>query len=370
MLKYASIVNSSERVVASLWNQYKTIDFIVQHKYDGANFQIIFNRVTRADDGKEDIVEIKYASRNMLLSVEKDGERFFNFGQVIKKYQHQFDNISKYLLLNRQYKQINLFGELYGNGVQKRVKYFEEAGRKELIFFDVCFDGCFASQKELEKWANEMNIPLAETFMKGPFDKCQQFDVSARFTRTTITAVRSLREHDGELPVGISPAPSQIEGVVLKPYDKVDNINEHLRPYYIKIKQVGFEEINKKCKQDTAEKQQQAVTGVDLTKFELYLTSNRVKNVLSKQVWTLNQMYDLGLEILLDAFEDYVTNSLKNTNVPYPDLAEQVKSERRECFLRNYNNKNLLNKIYGLIRQEEWFEQEKQAGRSAKQGQK
>jgi hypothetical protein len=113
--------------------------YIVEHKYDGSNFQVIFT--------KNSTEPPTFASRNQILT---DSDKFFNYKQVVKspKYKEMFDKVQLYLNSNANIETINLFGELYGQ-VQDRVKYFD-ARENRIIFFDVYFDQEVQTQKVIE----------------------------------------------------------------------------------------------------------------------------------------------------------------------------------------------------------------------------
>ena len=107
--------------------------FIVQHKYDGSNFQIIFE--------KKDSISIKFASRNHVLEENSD----FNQHKTLVKFEPyvgMIENIKQFFIEQTELTSINLYGEIYGN-VITRVTYYapnESRQKNKLIFFDVKFN--------------------------------------------------------------------------------------------------------------------------------------------------------------------------------------------------------------------------------------
>lgn len=299
--------------------EYLTEKFIVQHKYDGANFQIIFQKNTK---------EFKFGSRNLLL---EQGDNFFNYKEIIKmpEYVEMLQNVQKYLDSSESLNEINLFGEIYGNGVQNRIKYFSEDPNskcnKKMVFFDVYFNGELQTQKNFIKWAAEMKIPVVDTYLIDSFDECIKFDPA-----------KIRVELNGEKG-------DQIEGVVVKPYE-----TEPAHRFYIKIKNVGFEEIrpNKEKKQpkkdDTTESVQNKL-GINLNdksyeylvNFEKYLEINRVRNMFGKQSWKRRDMPKLAEAILNDAKTDF--------DIDYPDVKVDMN------LVKKFYNKN----VFALIKQED-----------------
>ena len=238
----------------------KDAQYVVQHKYDGSNFQIMFIKF-------DNCIKIKFASRNRIL--EKD---FNNHFCITKDKEHVdfFENIRNFLKSSK-YTTINLYGEIYGH-VQKRIKYIDLLEMNKIKYFDVVFDGGkYECAKFFMKWANEMKIPTVETFFQGTLEECINFDIS----------------------IPKSPFGDAIEGVVIKPYD-------------FKKKQIGFEEIgvikNKMKRKD----------GIlfELNEFYKYLNENRAYCTLSKEPYTN----------ISSAVEDYLKDAFEAFKDDYNDI--------------------------------------------------
>lgn len=254
--------------------------YIVEHKYDGANFQVIFNKSVDPEKKSSPV----FASRNCILG---EGDKFFNYKNTVKlpKYKLIFENIQTYLE-NSNLASINLFGELYGS-VQDRVKYFDEKENK-LIFFDVYFDSVLQTKKDFIEWGKKLNLDIVEHYLIGTLEECMAFEVKSIIT-----------DH-GTL----------IEGVVIKPFDK--SLPKDSPNFYIKIKNSGFDEIKPAAPKPKEQKPENLVNkliddekypGVSL--FKDYLTLNRARSAFSKKSWTKKDMTNLATEILFDAKKDF-----------------------------------------------------------------
>ena len=132
--------------------------FVIQHKYDGSNFQILF---TKNDN-------IQYASRNKMLTGD---EKFFGYKKILPKInENVLQKVQDYLNKSSEFRTINLFGELYGSPVNKRIKY-EEDCELRIKFFDVYFNNVIQSPKFFYEWTKAIGIPedlIVETMTKCP----------------------------------------------------------------------------------------------------------------------------------------------------------------------------------------------------------
>ena len=75
-IHYTSIENHYSNYVDEMRSRYPDLEkqlFVVQQKYDGSNFQLIFSRNE----------PVKYGSRNKLLS---ENDKFFGYKKILPKY--------------------------------------------------------------------------------------------------------------------------------------------------------------------------------------------------------------------------------------------------------------------------------------------
>ncbi|CAF0893427.1 unnamed protein product [Brachionus calyciflorus] len=284
-LTYESIPNSFNKKEIEYFfkkhPEYWTKKFICEHKYDGSNFQIILSKVLNEETKTNELV-ISYASRNCVLTEDQD---FNNFRTILKEDIHvkALENVKKYFL-ESDLKCLNLFGEIYGK-VQKRIKY-DLDNRNKLVFFDVVFDEMYQNSKFFFEWAKKMELPVVEYFMIGSFEECMAFDV------------KSVKTQAGD----------SIEGIVVKPYD-----DELTKPFYVKVKMEGFEEIvvKPKEKEDKTQIDKNAKFKAifdnhpEMNEFENYLNSNRAVSAFSKKAWVKKELPQLAHEILTDALKDF-----------------------------------------------------------------
>ncbi len=91
-----------------------------------------------------------------------------------------------------------LYGEVYGDGVQKGYTYGCRTGERKLIAFDLMKDGHWLDTIAFEKWADERQLPRVPVLYRGPFD---------------LQKIRSLTIGDSLL----SATQKVREGVVVKP---------------------------------------------------------------------------------------------------------------------------------------------------------
>ena len=303
--------------------------FIVQHKYDGSNFQIIFSKESTSpqkeaendDEEKAPFKPLQFGSRNCLLG---GNENFNNHKNIVKKepYKSMIENVQKYLNETPDVNTIHLYGEIYGK-VIKRINYYkpEEDQENKLVFFDVMFNEKYKSSKFFIEWAEKMKIPVVENYLIGTYEQCLAVDVTQYKT----------------------VAGDQIEGVVIKPYD---HENDNVQPFYLKKKAEGFEEIvvvkqAKKTKEKTENNKPKFANlkctdeqKVDLEQLENYLNPNRVKSAFSKKAWNKAETSALATEVLVDAMKDFkIDNEISTIDLELakkaymPEIFKLIKQE-------------------------------------------
>lgn len=118
--RYCSIENSyKEKLINIIIQQgYSNEEYVVLSKTDGANFSFITNGI-----------DVTQASRN--TKVETD---FFNCQLLVHKYKDEVIKLFNIINSENAVEQIQLYGELIGDGINNRVKYC--TGR-EFIAFDL-----------------------------------------------------------------------------------------------------------------------------------------------------------------------------------------------------------------------------------------
>lgn len=63
-----------------------------------------------------------------------------------------------------------IYGEIYGDGIQKNYKYGCAEGEHKLVAFDLMKNGEYKTSVNFFNWCSERNIPRVKALYKGPFD--------------------------------------------------------------------------------------------------------------------------------------------------------------------------------------------------------
>ena len=288
MFHYPSIENHYDQKHMEYWLQrhpeLNTIQLVAQQKYDGSNLGIEF-----VEDDR-----ISFFSRNNLLV---DTDKFFGLTEVIRqdKYAIMLDTIKQWKSTQTEIKTINLFGEFYGPGIQKRINYGTE---KQIKFFDVYFNGKILSVSRFTQWMEDLKLTdfMVETLLTGTLDELIN----------SLEKCQSLVQHP-------------IEGIVIKVLDSLQNAN---RRFCIKVKVKGFEDIDR-----VKAKKIKAVNNAIETSRGIsdFITENRIQDCRGKQPWI--DVGDLIKRVLEDAFNDFKKNeSNKDENA---NTAELTPNERK-----------------------------------------
>ena len=175
-IHYTSIENHYSNYVDEMRSRYPDLEkqlFVVQQKYDGSNFQLIFSRNE----------PVKYGSRNKLLS---ENDKFFGYKKILPRLEDIRNKVQNFLI-NSEYQSINLFGELYGKAVIDRIQYDTDS-ELAIKFFDVYFDNVIQSPKDFSGWTEAIGIPkefIVEHMTEHPvtLNEALSFDLNSVKTR-------------------------------------------------------------------------------------------------------------------------------------------------------------------------------------------
>ena len=229
--------------------------YIFQVKYDGSNIQLIFE--------PDEYVQI--AKRSGILP---EGENFNGILDIIDRYRdliEYFEEISSFTG-----KCFNLYGEIYGQGIQKRINYGPD---KYIRFFDLAIDGeILPYRKVKEDYTYLVDNYYVETHGPVSFEEIFTLDV-----------------------------PEGHEGIVIKPYSLA---NENERQLRLKHKNEKFKEKGGKTK---PKKEKDPVVEEMTGKFLPFITDNRVKSVFSKEgeIETEDQIGKYIPLVMEDALKDF-----------------------------------------------------------------
>lgn len=255
--------------VLAVYPQLAGETFVITEKIHGSNFHWHFspNELVRA------------ASRNSYL----DTSGSFQGAVIQELLEAHWDLLDKLQdLCNYEGVDIRLYGELFGNGVQKGVYYSDN---KRLLYFGFVFDD------ELQ-----------------PFYTLEQY-VPTEYLVPVLQIADSLQEalnFDTEFNSVIAGVDDNIcEGVVISPYYKTYLFYDS--PFYIKKKNESFSEKSKAKKEIVSDE----VVARMKAEFDLYVNENRLQNVFSKY-GAISSPKEIGqyIKLLLeDAKEDFLKDN-------------------------------------------------------------
>lgn len=81
-----------------------------------------------------------------------------------------WEMVKKYDILNKIKPGETIYGEVYGDGIQKGYNYGCGPGIRELVIFDVNVNGRFLNYEELRQWCLERDLQMPSLLYKGPWD--------------------------------------------------------------------------------------------------------------------------------------------------------------------------------------------------------
>jgi len=245
-------------------------EYAIFEKIHGANIQFIFS------EG-----EMALASRRQLTD-----EGFNNVGEILPEYADVIDWFKKWSIKTGHL--IRLYGEIFGLGVTKRINY----GKKCIRFFDIKIDEVFQIPIEVYRFLNSPRKFGAGTLMV-PY-------LNEGFPLTLEEALT----FDVEIPSVLSPTDDIMEGVVIKPLNKVYTAPNG-QTFYLKKKSKKFLE-NPEPKKDRKPADPSLVLLRE--KFKDYITKNRLDTLFSKigEIERPNQIGEYIIAFMEDAKKDFI----------------------------------------------------------------
>lgn len=281
-IKYQDIENSyqSKHIQKTLeYNpKLKTCRYAAFEKLDGANAQLIFHPgITTIEDM---INSVEFCSRSNKL------DKTANFqGASIKELLERYKEVIRLtqMYANSVEYPINLYGELFGYGIQKRINYGKE---KLLSFFDMRIDGYIISQRD---FCNMMEYVAKrsgnDSIYVSPF---KIFD-----------SLEEALELSPEFESSFSPTKDHAEGWVIKPWDIPST-------FYLKIKSEKFKE---KTKVREIKNKDYSITVNKLKAyFNAMINENRILSAFSKigEIERPDQIGDYVKYVLEDVKKDFL----------------------------------------------------------------
>jgi Rnl2 family RNA ligase len=238
--KYPSLENAYREKYVNACRNLGIREWVATEKLDGSNFMM-------ASDGHDLMV----ASRNQVIPLSPEGiYEFQGCTLVVNRYASDVIQLAKHIGAT-----VYVYGELYGQGIQRRINY----GDKDFAAFDIMTeDGTFLPWDEMATLCAAFELPIVPELRRG--------------------SIENLLTMSPEFNSYLSS--DRAEGFTIKPVSSQARLPTGSRPV-IKSKSQAFSEIKpKRSKQPTT---LGAVEAQALEDFTGYLTENRLHNVLSKE---------------------------------------------------------------------------------------
>ena len=287
--KYCSIENSyRENCINHIIEQgYGNEQFVVSSKLDGANFSFICN-------GKQVI----QASRN-----NKVGTDFFNCQVVVDKYTKDVLSLFETINTESEIEQIQLYGELVGDGINNRVKY---CSSREFIAFDLLVSykvpvikntkTVIINYDKLKNYLSTTTIPLAPEHYRGDLRDCLNYCTNNLTFNSLIPKILNNEYRDLEVNYEEGYVIKSVKYLTLKNGDRV----------ILKCKSPEFKEHSNKGKapakvMELTEEENNLLNNLSelITESRVYSVSSKLGELSSKDFSKL-----LGLYVK-DVIEDY-----------------------------------------------------------------
>lgn len=160
--KYESITNSYDNKFMTKIKEEVNPDqsWVVLEKVDGSNFSVIN---TNSND------ELTCARRNDILG---ETASFFNFQAAISPIKENLIKLVQYIkheYVDVDVVHIQIYGELFHNGVQGRVKY---TNIPTIMVFDITINYKFIDFDKMYNLCKMFNIFVTEPLFRGTLDDC------------------------------------------------------------------------------------------------------------------------------------------------------------------------------------------------------
>lgn len=283
-IKYPKIKNLEIRDL-----QYKDRgEYIVVEKIHGCNLSIV------VDENGE-----RYYRRNGLIECS-----FYGYKNVLSKYNVAFENLYDKL------GPFILYGELYGNDIQKDISYGYYSCYRDFVPFDLylqstkCFMDYGTLCKTVEPYFNALPI-----LYRGTLDKCVKFDVNGKNK-----LFKALNGIEGVIVRGLTEYKTKLGKRIM-----------------FKIKSKAFEErlyphITDRLKSNISRYSEEEYEYYVL--LESYINENRLHSVLSKESPELRDIPTICKLFVKDAMEDIDKDpDIKLFRTKWPKKAKKIENK-------------------------------------------
>lgn len=236
-------------------------EFIITEKIDGSNFCIVISKD----------LPVYFQSRNQILTWESS---FFDFQQALKPHREKIETLQRVVDNEHAWDEIRVYGEIFGEGVQRRIDYGTEKYFKP---FEVWCDGypkSIAEAKALFKDCGFEDWWVPVVAFAPNLETAMAIDVEDLLTR-----------HAGPQ----ESLSHYVEGVVISPLNKVylakPDDPENSSRFLIKKKSDRFAEVSNAKRKVT--KGREAFKGCEQWErlkdiFIRHFNDNRVNTLISK----------------------------------------------------------------------------------------
>lgn len=281
--KYSSLENHYREKVIAFYrlNGKENVPYVLTEKVHGANFSFW-------TDGNE----VKVASRNQFVD-----ENFYGCGEVIERYSERIAKLytiagTAALEESVEVETLAIYGELYGPGVQKGVRYGSE---KDFVAFDILIDGVYVDYSALKFLCGLVDIPVVP---KLAVVSC--LSEALEYDNTFVSLLGKEKGIDAEDNIA--------EGFVAKPFCFSDQYIDSER-VILKSKTEKFTEKQKspKAKRNPSEPDPL------IPLVEPYVNANRLDAVVSKMGPLTPKDFGTVIKAMC---EDVIEDMVKDGDVP------------------------------------------------------
>lgn len=289
------------------FNDFKKLKWVVTEKVHGANFSFIYENQI-----------LKFAKRKDYLNWNDD---FFGFQLVVNEFEERIVQMFEDLSFKIKASKYIIYGELFGgeyphkevvsnNDIQAIQTGVYYSPTINFCAFDIAIQTQESSLKSYLDYETALHffekheIFHAKALLIGKLEEALNFDIR----------INSIIPKQLNLP---DLNKNIIEGIVVKPFNQLDNKSSRVRPI-IKIKNPEFDEQKKFHQAKKWNYIPNVTSNTEELTFVLdelrnYVTLNRLDSVTSK-IGTINfndndRMSEIKTEFLRDVFTDFNENN-------------------------------------------------------------
>ena len=205
-------------------------------KYPKVVSRDVLNKFTLANNGLF-YIEEKYDGSHFRFGIDKEGNRWFGskevtysdvrlpdkmFVKAVEKANQALDILEKTEKIDNYY----IFFSEYIKSPKHNTLTYDREPRNNLVLFDIVKDGIFLEPNNVRHMASKMDIEPVS--LREILDRFPTFDEAKSLINTS------------------SLGGTNMEGVVIKNYDIMLEINGQIRPLIYKIVRDDFKELNDK----------------------------------------------------------------------------------------------------------------------------